>query len=177
MLATILNDCPAAPKDQDSPRFEWIWQRDYPSKISNKTMYWDCLFVARLYLNNPPPAKRLMDLDRIKLFDGQLSVIQKTYDLTVGQIDALLSQLKDLEKLARGQEDPVKFVKNELAKLSPAVKLKKIAVSLENSVTKLRKGNIGPGARQLMEAVPDPIGLKKKLRKLFPGRWRRVVPL
>jgi hypothetical protein len=176
MLALILKDCPAAPKPgvMDHAKFEWIWQRDDPLLKSAKTMYWDCLFVARLYLKNPAPSPKSLDLGLASGVDLKLKAAQATYDLTVGQIEGILKQLKDLEDLAKGKTNPVAFIKQQLqTQLAP---LRKTADSLKSGVSDVQKGDFGAGAKHLMEAastpplhVPGPhdVSLKYPL-----GKWK-----
>jgi hypothetical protein len=55
MLTDILQDCPDASTEHRLRR-EWAWERDSRERAWDNTVYWDCLFVARMYLEPGAPA-------------------------------------------------------------------------------------------------------------------------
>jgi len=50
MLDLILGECPSE-KHPSKKRFQWSWERDDKEKAWIESMYWDCIFVANLYLH------------------------------------------------------------------------------------------------------------------------------
>jgi hypothetical protein len=57
MLPLILKECPAEATDPLRLRRQWSWERDSEKKEWTDTAYWDCLFIAAMYLEKqgPPP--------------------------------------------------------------------------------------------------------------------------
>lgn len=49
MLPLILEHCPGEADDPRNRRTQWSWERDTAKKEWVNRMYWDCLFVARVF--------------------------------------------------------------------------------------------------------------------------------
>ena len=101
MLALVLNNkCRQQDDKEPHPRYQWIWERA-DSDASNPaadTMYWDCLFVARLYKGGALkgisfPTPRALD----PLFVAEQRVFA-AIKKEVEEIIELVNRLKDKPK-------------------------------------------------------------------------------
>jgi len=112
MLPLILEECPAQSTDAGNRRTQWSWERDSAKAEWVNTMYWDCLFIARAYLDgSTPPAPDeslteemtkmaleavMRDLDRLlKLAEGALEQFKKVAALAGDPSKTILDVIED----------------------------------------------------------------------------------
>ncbi|MHC2581148.1 hypothetical protein ACVI1J_006735 [Bradyrhizobium diazoefficiens] len=64
MVGLILDKCRTEDPKEVRPRFQWIWERADNDKSDppRDTMYWDCLFTAKLYKGGPVQKVSLPEL-------------------------------------------------------------------------------------------------------------------
>lgn len=129
MLDIILQKCPSKANDKLAPRHQWTWERADQEMAHRQTMYWDCLFVAKLYKSGPIKGSHATfafnDAVLKKLTNKQAALEQRIMDT--------IELLKDLLEL-KPLKDPVQFAKKFVEK------------KLNDKVEKLKK------------RVNDPIG-------------------
>jgi hypothetical protein len=54
--SNILFACPSKTNDTPHPAFQWIWERKDIKETAQKTMYWDCVFIANAFMKGDYPA-------------------------------------------------------------------------------------------------------------------------
>lgn len=52
-LSIVLNECPSETEEPHS-RSQWAWEREQSEAAWKNSMYWDCIFIARVWIKNDP---------------------------------------------------------------------------------------------------------------------------
>jgi hypothetical protein len=149
MLSQILDfKCPSQTQDKAHVRSQWIWEREdretEPGKPQpwEQTMYWDCLFVARLYKSGPIDRYNLPELP------GYADISKEAERQLQATIDGIKTLLASLDQLRLKLMDPLH--PPTMAEIVDLLKGTAVAVSqmLPGPAAQLTKG--------LTEAIPPP---------------------
>lgn len=119
MQPLLLAECPSR-SDPMNHRFQWAWERDTAEQAWLKTMYWDCLFAARLFLEEQAypadaaaPAEAVLR-QQLAMLISQAEAAQKLAQDLIGKIQALV-------KIAEKPIDALKNKANEIRENPAAV--------------------------------------------------------
>ena len=113
--AAMLSDidvCPTAGNDPKGSRSQWSWERDTSEKAWVNTMYWDCLFIAAMYLDKaatPPDDNSTEDTLR-GLLDDAIKAAAQPRQAT----ETTLKGITDM--IAQVNAPPAKVLENALKK-------------------------------------------------------------
>ena len=123
MLPLVLAECPSR-KDPMNHRFQWAWERDTAEQAWLKTMYWDCLFAANLFLEDraypadvAAPAEAVL---RQQLAD-LISKAQAAQKLAQELIEEIAGFAKVLEKPVDALKDAVQEKAKEVRENPAAI--------------------------------------------------------
>ena len=97
MLSQIFKKCRTEPDKEPHPRFQWIWERADNDKKSSPadTMYWDCLFVARLYNSGPLKA---VSFPLPRAFDDLFIAEQRILETTINEAEKVTAAFNRVVK-------------------------------------------------------------------------------
>jgi hypothetical protein len=149
MLSQILGfKCPSQTQDKPHLRLQWIWEREdretEPGKLQpwEQTMYWDCLFVARLYKSGSIDGFNLPELP------GYADVSKEVERQLQATIDGIRTLLATLDQLRVKLMDPLH--PPTTAEIVDLLKSTAVAISqlVPGPAAELTKG--------LTEAIPPP---------------------
>ena len=133
VLDLILSECPAQPTDQ--PRFQWSWERAAKEQSWKRTMYWDCIFISRLYLHGPIRGHELVDP-----YNGKLAALRgaanDTKNATINMLNAGLSAAGEVLK----QHQALLQAKSDALSASQSA-LDAVATKLSEAVNQLQQAN------------------------------------
>jgi len=107
MLKKILDVCPSEMTDKNHARIEWAWERKESERAWEKTMYWDCIFVAKLWNN---PSIEFPEPKESNFFEK----------MAAEAFERLQKDLKEIEKRAREiianlpDANPINYGKNKI---------------------------------------------------------------
>lgn len=108
MLADILEECPAESSDKRRLRRQWSWERDTSKREWVDTMYWDCSFVGRMYLEQGSPSAKenVVEAALRQVFGAELKKVAELHNRAA----------EALEKIRRLIKKPVDTVRDEAKK-------------------------------------------------------------
>ncbi|TPL20969.1 hypothetical protein FJ945_19685 [Mesorhizobium sp. B2-4-9] len=185
MLDLILKECPSTEKDAHNRRTQWSWERDSAKAEWVNTMYWDCLFASRVYLETrfvPSNQKyitndlamaalgsavaKLQDLR--KLVEIALEQLRRVAAIGADPTKAITDIIADPFAAAKAQLELVKTEAAELQKLTNK-SLKEVA-ELSDAVI-----NLLPRVADLKIEIPE-LKLPTKPSDIIPSKASDVLP-
>lgn len=93
MLSDFLEECPAEKTDPNGKRSQWSWERETKEKAWLNTMYWDCLFIASMYVDNTatPPDDNTTEDGLRKLLNEALEKIKQPREAAEKALKAVVN--------------------------------------------------------------------------------------
>lgn len=97
MLADILEECPAESSDKRRLRRQWSWERDTSKREWLDTMYWDCSFVGRMYLEQGSPSTKENTAETAlrQAFGAELKKVAELHNRAAEALEKIRKLIKD----------------------------------------------------------------------------------